>query len=285
MELWSRKIVRTSRGSFEVFVKGQGAPLCVTHNYSEFNLTGDYFADSFTDDHCVYLVNLREAGHSEKAIHPYQLSMLETIFDLEAIREALGFVKWGFAGHSTGGMLGIIYGIYFSESLTYNFIVSAAAREYITFSPNCIYNEAHPRFQVMQELIESLKRSDVSSAERKRLTKERVKLSLHNPNRYEEFFSQEISKSMSRPRMDYFSRELQLFDVTRKLELISTPTLIVCGEFDVQCPVEYSVEMNELIPKSKLVIFKQSNHYPFLEAREHFHKVINEFLHKSSMKS
>lgn len=66
----------------------------------QFNETGDYFAETFTKTHKVYLVNLREAGNSAKAVEPYQLSMLETIFDLEAVREELGFEKWGFAGHS-----------------------------------------------------------------------------------------------------------------------------------------------------------------------------------------
>jgi proline iminopeptidase len=93
MESWERRILETSRGKFEVFIKGTGVPLCVTHHYSEFNETGDYFAEVFTSSHTVILVNLREAGASERATASYQLSMLETIFDLEAIRERLGFEK------------------------------------------------------------------------------------------------------------------------------------------------------------------------------------------------
>ncbi len=67
--------------------------------------------ETFTETNKVFLVNLRETGHSEKAKEPYQLSRLESIFDLEALREKLGFVKWGFVGHSTGGILGIVSGI------------------------------------------------------------------------------------------------------------------------------------------------------------------------------
>ncbi|SET93274.1 proline iminopeptidase [Salinibacillus kushneri] len=47
MEKWGRKLLKTSRGVFEVFEKGEGEPLCVTHHYSEFNQTGDYFAETF----------------------------------------------------------------------------------------------------------------------------------------------------------------------------------------------------------------------------------------------
>ncbi|WP_144569501.1 alpha/beta fold hydrolase [Bacillus pseudomycoides] len=278
MNRWRKNLISTSRGNFEVFVKGKGEPLCVTHHYSEFNETGDYFAEAFTKTHRVYLVNLRETGNSEKALEPYQLSMLETIFDLEAIREALCLDQWGFAGHSTGGMLGIIYGIYFSSSLRYNIIVGASAREYLTFSSECIYNSDHPQFTRMQELNESLKRSDLSAEARKELSIERTKMSLFEPKRYSELFKLNITKKMSAARLNYFSRELQIYDVTKKLKLITSPTLIMCGKYDVQCPLPYSLEMKELIPISKLVIFNESNHYPFLEESKLFSKELDLFL-------
>ncbi|MBJ8056075.1 alpha/beta hydrolase [Bacillus cereus] len=278
MHRWRENLISTSRGNFEVFVKGEGEPLCVTHHYSEFNETGDYFAETFTKTHRVYLVNLRETGNSEKALVPYQLSMLETIFDLEAIRETLGLAQWGFAGHSTGGMLGIIYGIYFSNSLRYNIIVGASAREYFTFSSECIYNSNHPQFTRMQELNEALKSSDLSAEVRKELSIERTKMSLFEPKRYSELFRLNITKKMSAVRLNYFNRELQIYDVTKKLKLITSPTLIMCGKYDVQCPLPYSLEMKELIPNSKLIIFNESNHYPFLEESKLFSKEFDLFI-------
>ncbi|MCP3026428.1 alpha/beta fold hydrolase [Halobacillus sp. A5] len=275
---WERNLLDTSRGAFEIFIKGKGAPMCVTHLYSVFNQTGDYFAEAFTSTHQVFLVNLRETGYSEKAKEPYQLSMLEAIFDLEAIRKELGIVKWGFAGHSTGGMLGVIYGIYYSESLNFNVIVGAAAREYMTFSKDCIYNSEHPKFDRMQELNEALKRKDLLLKEKNELKIERTKMSLLAPEKYDELFSLNIHKGLSAIRMNFFSRELQVYDVTRKLELISTPSLIICGRYDVQCPLMYSVEMVESIPNSKLVIFEQSSHYPFLEEKEKFINVFDSFI-------
>ncbi len=175
-------------------------------------------------------------------------------------------------------MLGIIYGIYFSKSLTFNVIVGAAAREYMTFSKDCIYNPKHSQFTRMQELNETLKRSGISSEKRKELKIERTKLSLFDPEKYDELFCLNISKGMSAIRMDFFSRELQVYDVTKKLEFISTPTLIICGRNDVQCPVLYSIEMEEGIPNSKLVIIEKSNHYPFLEEAQQFIEEYNLFI-------
>lgn len=278
MEKWKQLIIDTERGIFEVFTKGEGPPLCVTHHYSVFNETGDYFAEMFTPFCTVYLVNLREAGQSVKAEQPYQLSMLETIFDLEAVRNSLGFDQWLFAGHSTGGMLGVIYGIAAAESLTGLLLVGAAARDYAAFSSDCIYNEAHPEFQKMQDLLEALKREELNPEEKKELAIQRTKLSLHQPDRYPHYFNAEHTKSISAMRLDFFSRELPIFDVTRKLDSISVPAWIACGEHDVQCPLLYSLEMNERIPGSQSAIFSNSNHYPFLEEKSKFVQEARSFI-------
>ena len=137
------------------FTKGSGEPLCITHHYSQFNETGDYFADVFTSTHRVLLINLRDAGNSAKA-NSEKLSMIETIHDLEAIREALQLPIWHFAGHSTGGMLGLLYAITYPKSLQSLVLVGAAASNY-TETPFCIYHPAHPKFHYMQKLIENLK--------------------------------------------------------------------------------------------------------------------------------
>lgn len=57
--MWKTNIVKTTRGNFEYFMKGEGPPLCVTHMYSEYNDNGNTFANPFTDHYSVYLVNLK----------------------------------------------------------------------------------------------------------------------------------------------------------------------------------------------------------------------------------
>jgi len=39
--------------------------LCITHHYSVFNQTGDYFAETFTETNKVILVNLRDRAFRE----------------------------------------------------------------------------------------------------------------------------------------------------------------------------------------------------------------------------
>ena len=60
--MWEQQLIETTRGIFEVFTKGEGKPLCVTHLYSEFNETGNRFAEMSVLYYKVHLVNLREKG-------------------------------------------------------------------------------------------------------------------------------------------------------------------------------------------------------------------------------
>lgn len=274
MSKWNREMIETSRGRFEVFVKGEGEPICITHHYSEFNESGDYFAETFTDIGKVFLVNLKDSGSSDKAKNGYELSMIDAVLDLEEIRKVKGFPSWTFAGHSTGGMIGVLYGIHFSSFLKSLFLVGSSAREYSSSSSKCIYNEGHPKFKRMQELLELLKLPSLEEDERNRLAKERTQLSLFKPENYDLYFSDNIMKKVSANRLNFFSREQLIFDVTRQLSSVKTRTIILCGRHDAQCPVDFSIEMNELISDASLHIFEQSNHYPFLEEEFEFKRVL-----------
>ncbi|WP_455661344.1 alpha/beta fold hydrolase [Pradoshia sp.] len=277
MNMWEQRIIRTDRGSFEIFIKGEGPPVCVTHHYSEFNCTGDYYADVFTGHNKVILVNLKDAGNSDKVTYPYELSMIDAVLDLEEIRKRLGYKEWIYAGHSTGGMIGILYGIHYSNSLKALILTGTAAREYSS-SSKCIYNVSHPHFKKMQDLLELLKRPSLNEEDRAYLSKERMQLSLRKPEKYEEYLSSDISKSIVPSRLDFFSREALIYDVTRQLSKIRTKSLILCGKYDVQCPLEFSIELSEAIPDAGLHVFTNSSHYPHLEERETFNRVIHEFL-------
>lgn len=274
MSEWKKEMIETNRGCFEVFVKGEGAPVCVTHHYSEFNESGDYFAETFIETNKVFLVNLKDAGNTDKAENAYELSMVDAVLDLEEIRKVFRYPSWTFAGHSTGGMIGVLYGIHFSSSLKSLIIVGSSAREYSSTSSKCIYNEGHPNYKRMQEVMELLKLPNLMEDERYRLSKERVQLSLFEPENFEHYFSKNISKNLSANRLSFFSREQLIFDVTRQLSAVRTETIILCGRHDVQCPVDFSIEMSELIPNASIHIFEKSNHYPFLEEELEFKRVI-----------
>lgn len=279
MGSWRGRIISTDRGAFEVYEKGEGKPICVTHLYSEFNETGDHFADTFTYRNKTVLVNLRGTGKSVTFKNEKELSMEETVKDLESIRNALGYEKWTFAGHSTGGMLGLRYAIDFPDSVEQLIVVGSAASGFYADTSDSIYHEEHPKFQVMQDLITKLKNKNLHPDERKLLARERTKLSLNDPEKYESYFSADVFKKISTVRLSYFGEhEFPNFDYREELRSVGTPTLIVCGENDVQCPIRYSEEIHELVDHSIFLRFQSSNHYPFLEEKDRFQLAVRSFL-------
>ncbi len=68
------------------------------------------------------------------------------------------------------------------------------------------------------------------------------------------------------------------FDVRQKLRTINLPTLIMVGEEDKMTPVTWSTYLKENIPKSKLVILRESSHLPMLERPADFNRHLNEFV-------
>lgn len=277
---WNVAHIRTSRGTFEVFVAGHGSPLAITHGYSVFNRTGDYFAEQFVPHRTVYLVNLRGAGNSPQVSRLPDLSMATAVADLEAIRETLGFSQWDFAGHSTGGMLGLLYAVTRARSLSGLIMVGAAASHAYNRQSDCIYHPRHPAFRRMQSLIEALKNPDLSEAARARLSRARTQLSLHRPEFYDQYFPGHVTKHMAAARLDYFSQyDYPEFDLRDQLADVTIRTLVIGGRHDVQCPYWCSKEIGERVPGARLVEFTVSNHYPFLEEPDKFREVVTEFLH------
>ena len=108
-----------------------------------------------------------------------------------------------------------------------------------------------------------LKSPHLTSEERKELSTERTKLSLYKPENYNSYFCKPINKTMSISRMNAFANEYPSFDLREYLPSIQTKTLIICGRYDVQCPVQYSIEIHDGIRNSIFIPFENSNHYPF----------------------
>ncbi|MGB8955230.1 MAG: alpha/beta hydrolase [Tumebacillaceae bacterium] len=276
--MWNTKLIDTARGVFEVFIKGEGQPICVTHHYTEFSEQGHYFAEPFTATHKTILVNLREAGRSVGAEGDEQLTMRETVEDLEAIREAMGYEKWAYAGTSTGGMIGLTYGIYHSGSLTFLIVAGAtASRDYMD-QAGCIYNSNHQHNVRVQELLAIINNPATTPEERGPAVREWTQMSIFRPEKFDDYFNTPGKGGKTHPRrLRGYINELADYDIRDSLQRIQVPTLVVCGRHDAQCPLESSEEIHRLTPGSQLAIIEESNHYPYLENPGQFNDVILAF--------
>lgn len=273
--MWEQNLIETSRGVFEYFKKGSGEPLCVTHHYSEFNEKGNTLAAPFTEYYTVYLVNLRGCGQSVKAEHEWQYTMEETVKDLEAIREALGYEKWAFAGNSTGGMLALKYAIMAEEHLT-KIIAGglSASNEYMNH-PDSIYCKDNPNNARVLEILKLLADPNTPKEEKQALGREWGMMSVYDKDCYDEFMNRPNSGRTVGPRLNYFAyKEVNDFDLRPDLHKVRIPAFIFCGLHDAQCPHVFSKEAAELMPNATLTTFNYSNHFPFVEEEEAFKEFV-----------
>ena len=276
--MWEKQIVETVRGSFEMFTKGSGEPLCITHLYSEFNNLGYYFAEPFVNNFKVYLINLKDAGNSCKANVDEELSMVESVKDIEAIRESIGLKHWGFAGHSSGGMLGLVYAILFSNSLSKLMVGGATATKRYMEDDGSMYSPRNPLNMRIKEILFILKSSDATIEQKRNANRDWTNMSLYKPEKRNEDFGKPSSGKVLTRRKDYFSyNDLLNFEIQKELSKIRNPTFVYCGRHDAQCPLLFSKEISAGIIHSKLYIFEESNHLPYLEEKERFHQMILEF--------
>ncbi|QTC41521.1 alpha/beta fold hydrolase [Bacillus sp. V3] len=224
--MWEQQLVHTNRGIFEVFVQGEGEPVCITHLYSEFTELGYYLADTFINDFKVFLVNLKDAGNSCKSQAEEELSMKESVKDLEAIREALGFAKWSYAGHSTGGMLGLVYGLMYSNSLSRLMAGGASATNRYMEHEESMYSPNSPLNKQLKEIFAVLKSSSSTPEEKRTANKEWTNMSLYNVEKRDGYFKRPTSGKVVQKRLDYYSfNELPSFDIKKELSKIDVPTM------------------------------------------------------------
>lgn len=277
--MWKKTMVHTTKGDFEVFECGEGEPLAVTHLYSAFDERGNALANPFTPFYHVYLINLRNAGSSVKANDSKEFSMENTVADLEAIREALGYEKWGFAGHSTGGMLALKYAVLTPHSLTKIIAGGAAASYEYGAHPDCMYNPQNKNYHRVVEIMDLLSNPETQQLERQQLGYEWALMSYYSEEKLKEALKKPNSGKTVGPRLDYFRKvEYPHFDVREELKEVTVPSHIYAGRYDSQCPVEFGIEMAELIPNAEITIFEESNHNPFLEEEETFVRFIRSTL-------
>ncbi|MGE6378412.1 alpha/beta fold hydrolase [Peribacillus muralis] len=280
--MWKRKMIETKRGIFEVFVQGDGEPVCITHLYSEFNELGYYFADAFVHAFKVYLVNLKGAGRSSKPVVGAEMSMKESVGDLEAIREELGLEQWGFAGHSTGGMLGLIYATCFPDSLSKMMVGGATATNKYMEHEGSMYSPSSPLNKKWKEIFYIMESSQHTTEKKRAANREWTDMSLYNKRKRDGYFQKPSSGRVVQRRLNYFSfYDLPNFDIRDELTRVSIPAIVYCGRHDAQCPFTFSEDIDARLKNSKLYIFEESNHFPYLEEKEGFMTMVTDFMKRN----
>lgn len=223
----------------------------------------------------VYL-DQRCNGQSER-VDPATCTYDQLADDIEALRHYLGLGKISVLGHSFGGMIAQVYAARYPRSVDKLLLICTAPsydfyKDALQFAQRIATPE---QLKVIPELFEGNIRDDQHLIEWWDVC-------------YDLYFhvkdEQIMAETGNRPigSLDIanytFKHLMPHYDVRSKLPDFAMPTLIVAARHDWITPVTQAEEMHHLIPDSKLIIFEESGHMPFIEEHDLFIAQLRAFL-------
>lgn len=203
--------------------------------------------------------------------------------ELGQIRKALSLDELHILGHSWGTTLAAAY-----------MLTKPKGIKSVIFSSSCLSaplwaeDQERNRLKLPQATQETMKwceeNGTTDSQEYKDATIEFNKQFVCRLDPWPEFLKKgahmknaEVYNIMWGPSEFHVTGNLKHFDCTAQLKEITVSTLYTCGRYDEATP-ESTEYFSQLTPNSKVHIFEQSAHMPYLEETEEYLQVIGNFL-------
>lgn len=261
---------------------GKGEPVIVIHGGPM--LDQSYLFDHFKSlakDHTLIFYDQRVSGKSSAIADSTSLTMANMVNDIETIREKLELDQVHIIGHSWGGFLAAKYAGEHPPKVKSLILCDAMppshrlwqqeekeiathVTAYDSALRDVIMNLDGFKKQTDVTLVDSLMKVSfkIQFVDTTKLSRLKVKLP-------KDYFQR--SKIFS-----YIGKEFYSFDITEQLKRIIAPTLIIYGDQEPALKISAPV-FKENIESSKVVVIKQSGHFPFIEQPEEFKKTVEAF--------
>lgn len=259
---------------------GTGEPMFVMHGGLGFDHTylrpwldvlGDYAELVYFD--------FRGNGRSPVPESWVQTSHRSWIDDVESLRRTLGFRTVTVFGHSYGGYLAQEFALAYPNSIGRLVLCSTApVFDFVSVAFERAQRKATPEQMALLQVGFTGPVADDRTMEEGLRTI--LPIYVHNKGMQGAVLD---SFAHVRYRADAFNQAffgcLPSFDVSHRLVDIQVPTLILGGLHDWIAPPECAAErLHAGIPNSRMVIFENSGHFPFIEEAEQFESVLRQWL-------
>ena len=224
-------------------------------------------------------------GNSDHPSNPSIWTVDLFVDELCEIRRALGLGRVHVLGHSWGGMLAMEYALTQPAGLASLVLADtlASAREWAVEARRLIL-ELPPETQQVIEKHEAAGTTDSPEYKEAMMVFSRRHVGGHiapQPEWVKEAFKKiqtnEVYLTMWGPSEFNVTGALKEWDITNRLGEIRIPTLVMCGRDDEATP-SIAETIRGGIPRSELVIFERSAHFPHIEETGRFLEVLSEFL-------
>lgn len=234
----------------------------------------------------VYIDN-RGSGFSDEG--PQSTYTLENnVEDVEALRKYLGLEKIVILGQSYGGITALSYAVKYPERIDGLVLIStSSSSRFLDRAKQILEEKGNEEQKVVAK--NALNGKFESNEEYYNYLAVTGSLYTHsvNPNPTQKEI-QMMKDAMARCKICYQAanegfREqgfLRSYDVTDRLQKITSPALIISGRHDWIAPVRESKEIAENLPDNELVIFEHSSHNPHMEEYELFLSTVKGFVER-----
>ncbi|MCH8345740.1 MAG: alpha/beta fold hydrolase [Chloroflexi bacterium] len=202
---------------------------------------------------------------------PYKIDRF--VDDLDALAKTLDARPFALLGHSFGGIVALHFALAHPELLTHLILVcTPASHDYIQDVEDAL--PGHLEQEALAELS-SLQDSKPSDYVMRRSLELLAPIYFHDPARVSELGLDSVQFG---PETQAVWDSLEGFDLRPKLSEIQVPTLVIAGDSDLSVTPERARETADALPNSKLLVIKNSGHYPFIEQPEAFLSGVLQFL-------
>ena len=274
-----------SLGTAEAAGPGQLPLLCLhggpggTHDYLE-----PLEAMAQTGRRVIFYDQLGNGG-SDKPSNPSLWTIGLFVEELAAVRRHLGLERVHLLGHSWGGMLAMEYALTQPQGLA-----SLTLSDTLASAPQWVAEANRLRAGLPPDVRETLSKHEQAEStddpeyQEAMLVYYRRHLCRIDPwpdclNRTFELVAQnpEVYTTMWGPSEFYPTGSLKNWDIVDRLGEIRAPALILSGSHDEATPA-ISETLHRAIAGSRLVIFEESSHVPYIEETERYMRTLDEFL-------
>ncbi len=259
--------------------QGQGRPMLLMHGGSGMDHT--YFQpwlDPLGEQ--VQLIYYDQLGQG-RSTRPqsYEDIRMDTWADeADGLRAFLGQKRMILFGHSFGGFIALEYALRHGEHLDGLILCDTApALDYLDVVMANAQARGTP--EQVQALVAGLSAPVADDASWRQLWVTILPL-------YFDIYDPKVAASLDEATQysaaafnQGMGKCLPAFNVVSRLREISVPTLIIAGRHDwITPPAQAAERLHAGLPNSRLVIFEQSGHFPFIEEPEKFVTVVREWL-------
>lgn len=225
----------------------------------------------------------RGAGGSTRPSGPGAYRIERMVEDLEGLRLHLDLDRMALLGHSHGGLVAQLYALRHPDRLSSLILACTAPHmgpEWAAAVNRNLSKRSYERwYPAAMAALDALGTEETEEELRKHL-KQVMPFYFHRWDRFGDGMLKRLDRlPVSRePLRAFAEEEAHRIDLRDRLSGLRVRTLVLGGRHDPTCPTECAANLHRLIPGSRISVFEQSGHFPFIEEEEAFALVVGAFL-------